>query len=203
LRPVGVYRKETDRRSMKLPVRKSPRLPTYDYRGVGIYFVTVCTHLRRCVFGEVDADSDVHGAAAVRLNPLGEVARDEWLHTLALRPYVDSHACTVMPNHVHLLFGLWSETGDDRSEESGEADGLPAAHRFGNHGAASVSSIVGTYKAAVTRSARRLGLWEDARLWQPRYHERIVRNDREHGAIYEYIVDNPRRWQEDRYRTSP
>jgi hypothetical protein len=35
-------------------------------------------------------------------------------------------------------------------------------------------------------------------VWQRNYYDRIVRNERELGAIRRYIRDNPVRWAEDR-----
>lgn len=198
---------------MTTPRRRSPRLPAYDYREVGVYFVTVCSHERRCVFGDVDDGETV-------LNRLGLIARDEWLRTFDLRPYLERDAFVVMPNHVHLLFGLWTheEGGNRRSDRRShrntmhgvatlphlrrgaleaidDAGALVAANRFGQHGAMSVSAVVGTYKASVTRRARREGIWDAAPLWQGRYHDRVVRNQAERNAIRDYIATNPLRWQ--------
>lgn len=33
--------------------RKQLRIPGYDYRSPGYYFVTLCTNNRACLFGEV------------------------------------------------------------------------------------------------------------------------------------------------------
>ena len=38
---------------MDLPKRKAMRLPEYDYSAPGAYFVTVCTHGRRCLLSEL------------------------------------------------------------------------------------------------------------------------------------------------------
>ena len=35
--------------------------------------------------------------------------------------------------------------------------------------------------------------------WQPRFYEHIIRNDRAFYNIQKYIVDNPMKWQEDRF----
>ncbi|CAN5478697.1 transposase [soil metagenome] len=187
---------------VRLPDRRSPRLPVFDYWAVAVYFVTICTHERHCVFGSVDGSE-------MALSSLGLTAKHEWLQTLELRPYVEGDAFVIMPNHVHLLFGLG--TGDDVGRDPGScrdtmhgvptSDDVPltAPRRFGNHGAHSVSSIVGTYKAAVTRPARRSGAWGDGPLWQGRFHDRVVRDERERKAIREYITDNPRQWQQDRF----
>lgn len=36
-----------------------------------------------------------------------------------------------------------------------------------------------------------------APVWQRNYYEHIIRNEAELVAIREYILDNPRRWDED------
>ena len=36
---------------MSLPVRKSPRLRSFDYASENYYFVTICTRDKRCLFG--------------------------------------------------------------------------------------------------------------------------------------------------------
>ena len=35
------------------PKRKSPRLSGYDYSTYGYYFVTICTHEHKCLFGKI------------------------------------------------------------------------------------------------------------------------------------------------------
>ena len=77
--------------------------------------------------------------------------------------------------------------------------GVPTAgRRFGEHRAGSVSSILNGYKAAVTRRARREGLWGAGPLWQGRFHDRVVRDDREAGLVRRYVAENPARWAADK-----
>jgi len=54
-----------------------------------------------------------------------------------------------------------------------------------------------SYKAGVTRQARRLGLWPEGALWQGRFHDRVVRTAAEADRIRQYITDNPARWPAD------
>jgi len=42
--------------SIVLPERRVARLPAYDYRSYGSYFVTVCTKERLALFGHVEGD---------------------------------------------------------------------------------------------------------------------------------------------------
>ncbi len=74
--------------------RRSIRLKGYDYSRSGAYFITICTHDRQCLFGEV-----VDGR--MRLNALGEMARQCWQDIPRHFPHAALDAFVVMPNHVH------------------------------------------------------------------------------------------------------
>lgn len=76
--------------------RRSIRLPGYNYAQPGAYFVTLVTHRRECLFGEI-VDGEM------RVNAQGEIARAEWFQTAVVRPYVmlRDDEFVVMPNHVH------------------------------------------------------------------------------------------------------
>jgi len=68
--------------------------------------------------------------------------------------------------------------------------------RFQNIGKNSISSIVGSYKSAVTKHAHRLGF---DFAWQSRFHDHIIRNDESFQNISNYIINNPAQWQEDKF----
>ncbi len=75
--------------------RKSPRIPQYDYSTCNYYFVTICTHNRRCLFG-----------LAGDLNGFGKIAEEHirqiptYYHGVKVDQYV------VMPNHIHMIVVL-------------------------------------------------------------------------------------------------
>ena len=70
--------------------RRSIRLAGYDYTQAGGYHVTLVTHGRECLFGEV-----VEGE--MRLNWGGQVARREWVRLARRFPHVQLDAFVVMP----------------------------------------------------------------------------------------------------------
>ena len=74
--------------------RRSTRLKGYDYSLPGLYFVTICTQNRVCLFGEVTDGNMI-------LNRWGRIARDQWQKTETIRDNVALDAFVVMPNHVH------------------------------------------------------------------------------------------------------
>ncbi len=81
------------------PRRHTIRLPGYDYAQPGAYYLTLCTHERACVLGEVVA-------GAVRLNALGEVMREAWQALPAHFAHVYLDAYVIMPNHIHGIIVL-------------------------------------------------------------------------------------------------
>ena len=68
--------------------------------------------------------------------------------------------------------------------------------RFQNIGKNSISSIIGSYKSAVTKHAHRLGFEFG---WQTRFHDHIIRDDASFETITNYILNNPENWQEDKF----
>jgi putative transposase len=59
-----------------------------------------------------------------------------------------------------------------------------------------ISSIIRSYKSAVTKYCNRLEL---PMTWQPRYHDHIIRNDQSFRRISEYIINNPLNWSDDQF----
>ena len=156
--------------------RKSPRRTTFDYTSPGAYFITACTHERRCAFGRVAEEG-------VLLSEAGQIVEEEWLRTAERRPYVllDSHV--TMPNHFHGLIIIQEHTQATRTPSCG-----PIRH--------SLSSIVGGFKAAASRRIALLTDKPEPALWQRGYYERVVRNERELRSIRDYIANNPGRWRQ-------
>lgn len=173
---------------------ETTRLRGYDYASAGWYHVVICTKDRVCHFGEVRS-------GVVGLSKVGCAAhrfcREIPDHTD--RAVVD--AFIVMPNHVHAIIGLVPRT-DDRDDIDGRRDARSrvstktTTNEFGPLQPGSLSSIVHGYKAAVTRWARKHGY--DTFAWQPRFYDRIIRNERELHATRRYVNENPLKWHLDR-----
>ncbi len=78
--------------------RRSIRLKGYDYAHPGAYFITICTHDRACLFGEI-ADGEMI------LNEAGRIVEKCWREIPMHFPHVALDEFVVMPNHVHgILF---------------------------------------------------------------------------------------------------
>lgn len=74
--------------------RRSIRLRGYDYSEDGAYFVTVCTHSREPVFGEIQNGE-------MRLNAIGNSVKKCWNGIPNHYPVIVLDAFVVTPNHIH------------------------------------------------------------------------------------------------------
>jgi len=74
--------------------RRSTRLRGYDYSKPGTYFVTICTHEKRKLFGDI-VDDEMH------LNESGKTAQWIWNAIPQYYPCIKLDQYVVMPNHLH------------------------------------------------------------------------------------------------------
>lgn len=167
------------------PTKRRPnsmRHANHDYTAPGAYFITICVHDRRPLFGQI-----IDGA--MRQNALGAIAHHCWPSVIDHHPHAQADAFIVMPNHVHALLLILPQAGQQPD---------PEQRQFARPVAGSVSTLVGTYKAQVSRRARRAGLAPPGKLWQRNFWDRIVRSERELENMRNYITTNPLRWDADR-----
>src|SRR5436190_32627 len=60
-----------------------------------------------------------------------------------------------------------------------------------------IGSIVRGYKIGVTKWMRNNTDIET--VWQRNYHEHIIRNEQSYQTIANYIINNPAKWNEDKF----
>ena len=60
----------------------------------------------------------------------------------------------------------------------------------------SLSSVIRSYKSAVSKQAREI---HADFAWQTRFHDHIICDESEYWKIREYILNNPKRWGDDKY----
>lgn len=153
--------------------RRSIRYRGFDYGSAGAYFVTMCTHDREQIFGEIN-----NGEMA--LNDRGIIANACWHAIPTHFPNVKTDEFVIMPDHVHGIVRI--TVGAARA--SPLRDGPQPR---------SVGAIVGSFKSAVTKHIHA----HDPRIgpvWQRNYYERIIRDERALFTVRKYIRDNPVKW---------
>ena len=155
---------------MDLKKRKPSRLNNYDYSQNGAYFVTICTKDKRELLGEIVGD----GLCAVpktKLTHIGSVVEQSIQFINSYKDIcVDKYV--VMPNHVHTIISICHE-------ESAKED-------------IDIPKIMKRFKSYTTY------IFGDE-LWQRSYHDHIIRGQADYDEIWQYIDENPLRWNSDCY----
>ena len=159
--------------------RNSLRLQGYDYRTPGYYFVTISTYQSRHLFGEVH-NKKMH------LNRLGEIAKYHWLLTPEKSPFVDLDAFIIMPNHLHGIVHIL-KTNQIPADEN-------TALKFAK--ARSLSVLMRTFKASVTKTVRRALNEPPPQIWHRSFNDHIIRDNESLENVRFYICSNPARWDE-------
>lgn len=184
---------------------ESIRAQWWDYGWNGAYFIAICTKNRKHFFGEIRNGK-------MYLSPLGAIADVFWHEIPNHSQFVSLGEFVVMPNHIHGILLIDKPVGDDGAGngagngggngagnggvDTGHALYLPGETRFQNIGKNTISSIVGSYKSAVTRHANRLQIENG---WQTGFHDHIIRNHNAYGRIENYIIRNPQNWTGDKF----
>ena len=172
--------------------RRSIRLKAYDYAQPGAYFVTMVSHAREPIFGQI-ADCEMH------LNAFGRIAAQQWLQLPARFACLQLGAFVIMPNHVHGILVLQDGRGTATNHndlDEGSSRRAPT-EEFGKPLPHSIPTIVRSYKSAV---AYRIHLVRGAAktvVWQRNYYEHIIRDEKDWDRIHTYIESNPFTWAED------
>ncbi|MBQ4550080.1 MAG: transposase [Oscillospiraceae bacterium] len=144
----------------RLPQRKPTRIPGYDYSRINYYFITICTHEKRCLFYERG-----------RMNQMGLIAQSCMQEIPQHFRGCKVDKFVIMPNHVHVILVI------------DEAAASP------------VTTIIGQYKASVSRLIHRID--PSLNIWQRTFHDHVIRTQRRYEEIWSYIDTNPLRWRED------
>lgn len=167
--------------------RKSIRLKGYDYSQEGLYFITLCTQNRECLFGNITNGNMI-------LNDAGMMVEKCWHEIPHHFPNTNLHEMVVMPNHFH---GIIEITAVVRAKNfSPLPQSLPPRSP-----SKTIGSIVRGFKIGVTkwfRENKQNQFPIGKPVWQRNYWDRIIRNNDEYQRIMQYIINNPQQWENDR-----
>ena len=173
--------------------RKPNRLPGYDYSQDNLYFVTSCVHDMICCLGNVvgtGRDLSLQ-EPQMMLNEYGEIADQQWYWLAEQYPYIVLHEFIVMPNHIHGIIEINRNaivrTGRDLSVR--DLSVLPKIK--------SLSELMGAYKTTTSKKIHLSGFNEFA--WQRSFHDNIIHNEKSYERISNYIINNPKSWDQDKF----
>jgi putative transposase len=148
--------------------RQSIRLNGYDYSTSGAYFITICTHDREHLFGDIVNE-------IMELNTFGDLARSH-LHQLSQHhSNIIMDESIVMPNHLHGIIILESSMDSTKS----------------------IPEIIRGFKTFSAKQINKIRDLRGVPVWQKNYYDRIIRNELELDFVRQYIINNPQNWGAD------
>lgn len=172
----------------KLPKRKHKRLKEYDYSSDGYYYVTICSKNMKCIFGKIDKNVGRGLAPAERrysdivitLSPYGLVAEKQLFALEQRYDYVRIDKFVIMPNHIHAIIIL-----DGKAAGASPRPTLP--------------DIICAYKSLTTCECNKMSNVKGRKIFQESFYEKVIRNEEGYLEVWQYIDENPRKWQNDEY----
>ena len=184
----------------------STRLKEWDYSKSGYYFVTICIKNRECLFGSVCDGTII-------LSDMGKIADKCWQEIPEHFPFVQPDEYIIMPNHVHGIIVIDKrdvvDTQNIASETENETQNVETQNfaslqkrqrhrqwnpnKFGPQ-SNNLASIIRGFKIGVKKFATTNDIFFK---WQSRFHERIIRNEKELMNVRNYIRNNPLKWYQD------
>ena len=172
----------------------SIRLKNWDYGSNAAYFITICTQNRTHFFGHIQQGK-------MHLSPIGVLADAFWYEIKNREKHIHLDEYVIMPNHIHGILVIDKPDLDNCTNGSrGVACNVPTGKNQYMSAISpkpgSVSTIIRSYKSSVTKHANRLGIPFG---WQPRFYDHIIRNETAWNNIRNYIINNPKKWSEDRF----
>ena len=192
--------------------RKSFRLPDFDYSSEGIYFTTIVTQKRECLFGSINNGKMILSSAGLMVDQVCEEI-SQYIPSVEFSPY------QIMPNHFHALIHI-KQFKNNSFADLNSLDQINFQQSEPNVGAdlrvcpgqpqrvaptedrVSLHNIVQRFKSLTTRRYI-YGVYNhnwprfNLRLWQRNYYEHIIRDESDYQNLAEYIVSNPQYWEKD------
>ena len=161
-----------------LPKRKHTRLHSYDYSANGAYFVTICTHNKRCVLSRIVGRglAPAENECVLEDTECGKIAEKQMLLLQERYDFLTIDKYIIMPNHIHVILRIDHQTAG--------ASPRPT-----------IMDVVCAYKSLTSRACK--GVYGDNKLFQTSFYEHIIRGEEDYNEIVKYIVENPLRWYYD------
>ena len=146
------------------PKRKNLRLKDFDYSSKGCYFVTICTHNRQKLFGEIVG-------ATLCGRPVQMI--EKWLLEVEHK-FTDVKICeyVIMPDHIHFIL---SKTGDHA--------GSPLRDIIGWFKTMTTNEYIRKVREKEYPPFNN-------KIWQRDYYEHIIRDESDFLEKAKYIQNN-------------
>ncbi len=159
-----------------------------------MHATSICTKDREHYFGDISN-------GIMQLSHVGVLADVFWYEIKNHAKNIIPADFVVMPNHVHGILILENANTVVETLHATSLQKTPKSpeNKFMSDISpkpGSISTIIRSYKSAVTKHAHRLGYNFS---WQSRFHDHIIRNEKSFYQILEYVKTNPQNWENDKF----
>ena len=151
----------------------------------GFYFITINTEKNLPILSTVGrglAPAEVY----IEITSIGEITKEQLLALEERFACIKIHKYIIMPTHIHAIFIVQN----------------PAAVNFAAGASprpTALMDIIGAFKSLTTWLCNRQDGTVGRRIWQTFFYDHIIRDQAEYLRIWQYIDENPARWEEDEY----
>lgn len=134
------------------------------------------------------------------LNEFGQIAYHEWLKTAKIRDNVLLGPFVIMPNHMHGIITI----SNDEEVKGLENVFIKSQFQFEEKipfksPSKTIGAIIRGFKVSVSIKINRIRKLKGAKIWHRNYWDNIIRTEKDHRRISDYILTNPAKWDEDRF----
>jgi REP-associated tyrosine transposase len=174
--------------------RNSLRLENYDYSSLGAYFITICTHKRKNLFGEITEN-------IFYPNELGLIIKKNLdnIPNQNLNIELDEHI--IMPNHIHIIIWIVGAIHESPKENPTQnisfKDKRVIRESPLRRKKMLLSKVIGKLKMQTAKEINIHGNSIGSRVWQRGYYDHIIRNQQDLNNEKQYIINNPKNWESD------
>ena len=158
----------------KFPKRKYIRLQDYDYSNPGYYYITICTHNRKELFGEIKNNQII-------LNKFGIIIDKIWKEIPNHYSDIELDTYIIMPNHIHGIIKINNPVGDGHAHPVNKSNNIP--------------TMIGSFKSAVSKQIRKSE--NNSFHWQRFFYDHQIHTTNSLNNIRKYILANPMNWDND------
>jgi REP element-mobilizing transposase RayT len=115
--------------------------------------------------------------AEIHLSQIGIIAEQQLLRLEERFPDISIDKYVIMPNHIHILLSI--------NRLAAGASPCPT-----------LSDVICAFKSLTTRICR------EGEIFQASFYDHIVRDNNDYLAVWQYIDNNPHKWELDKYYQS-
>lgn len=161
-------------------IRKSQRLPNKTlYKWNNLYFITICTHNRKCIFTNPvvapDTVGHINDTHILPLTEIGKIIKNVRYQLPNMFWNIILDTFIIMPNHFHGIIGF---NGEPYSKFTNKSTNL--------------WNIIKRFKLeTISLTKKHSHLLSILPIRQNSFHDHIIRNEEEFIRIQQYIINNP------------